>query len=241
MPRLIAVCTCSRSASSRTAARVTRATMASEEIASAIAGSVRWLDVGRGTRPPLPSAGNQPSCTANTRDQHDRGDERRQRGGDARWPTRVDGVQPAGPQPGQDAERDAEHADDQRSRTAPARRWSRCQAADQRGHVLPPASIEMPRLPCSALASQYQYWARNGCVEVVAAARGRRRWPAAAPGRRSAPTSALPGARYSDAEDHEAGDQQAGQTSIASRRSRNLRLRHQPTCRRGRSAHGANM
>ena len=22
--------------------------------------------------------------------------------------------------------------------------------------------IEMPRLPCSALSSQYQYWARNG-------------------------------------------------------------------------------
>ena len=41
MPRLIAVCTCSRSASSRIAARVTRATIASEASASATAGSVK--------------------------------------------------------------------------------------------------------------------------------------------------------------------------------------------------------
>ena len=41
MPRLTAVCTCSRPSSSRTEARVTRATIAIDEMARAIAGSVR--------------------------------------------------------------------------------------------------------------------------------------------------------------------------------------------------------
>ena len=47
MPRLTAVCTCSRRPSSRTDARVTRATIASEEMARALTNSVpvvapRW-------------------------------------------------------------------------------------------------------------------------------------------------------------------------------------------------------
>src|SRR6266566_507426 len=66
IPRLTAVCTCSRSPSPRTDALVTRATIASDEIASAKAGNVRCRMLS--TRPaPLPMAGNQPSFTANTR------------------------------------------------------------------------------------------------------------------------------------------------------------------------------
>jgi hypothetical protein len=64
-PRLTAVCTCSRPISSRTLTRVTRATMASADRASAIAGRVRCHS--RSSPPvPGPSAGNQPSFTANT-------------------------------------------------------------------------------------------------------------------------------------------------------------------------------
>ncbi len=65
MPRLMAVWTCSRSASSRIADRVTRATMASEDSASANAGSVKWRKL-LTKSVPLPSAGNQRSLTANS-------------------------------------------------------------------------------------------------------------------------------------------------------------------------------
>ena len=65
MPRLTAVWTCSRPSSSRTAARVTRATSAIDVIASAIAGSVR-CSIRPATPSPSPVAGNQPRFTANT-------------------------------------------------------------------------------------------------------------------------------------------------------------------------------
>ena len=66
MPRLTAVCTCSRSPSSRIEARVTRATIASDEMARAIAGSVKCrMLLARSV--PLPRAGNQRSLTANSR------------------------------------------------------------------------------------------------------------------------------------------------------------------------------
>ena len=65
MPRLSAVCTCSRANSSRTAARVTRATSATDDSASATAGSVRCRT--RSPNPsPSPIAGNQPSSATNT-------------------------------------------------------------------------------------------------------------------------------------------------------------------------------
>ena len=66
MPRLTAVCTCSRPISSRTATRVTRATSAIDVSASAIAGSVRCSDPVDERPRPSPSAGNQPRLTANT-------------------------------------------------------------------------------------------------------------------------------------------------------------------------------
>ena len=65
IPRLVAVCTCSRRSSSRTDVRVTRATRATAENANATAGSVRCLTWSKAPSP-VPSAGNQPSWTANT-------------------------------------------------------------------------------------------------------------------------------------------------------------------------------
>ena len=62
----MAVCTCSRPISSRTDERVTRATSATAVAANAMAGSVRWSIVPI-TPLPVPSAGNQPRLTENTR------------------------------------------------------------------------------------------------------------------------------------------------------------------------------
>src|SRR3954469_25870498 len=65
IPRLTAVCTCSRPISVRTATRVTRTTIAIADRASAIAGSVR-CQIRSATPVPAPSAGNQPRFTENT-------------------------------------------------------------------------------------------------------------------------------------------------------------------------------
>ena len=65
IPRLTAVCTCSRPISVRTATRVTRTTIAIALSASAIAGNVRCLIVSNPPSPE-PSAGNHPRLTENT-------------------------------------------------------------------------------------------------------------------------------------------------------------------------------
>ena len=65
-PRLTAVCTCSRSSSSRTAVLVTRVTSATDEAASARAGRIRWCERVDEARRRLPAPGTSGSFTANT-------------------------------------------------------------------------------------------------------------------------------------------------------------------------------
>ena len=112
MPRLTAVCTCSRSLSSRIAALVTRATMASEEIARAIAGSVKCRRL-LTKSVPLPSAGNQPSFTANTRISTIAATNAGM-AAEIAVTTRVQVSSEPGPQAGQDAQADPEHQDQHR-------------------------------------------------------------------------------------------------------------------------------
>ena len=133
MPRLIAVCTCSRSDSSRIADLVTRATIASDESASATAGSVRCrMLLTRSV--PLPRAGNQPSLTANSAISTNRGHERRDRGRD-RAGHQHRGIGEARAQARQHAQPDAENQDDHRGvEHQPGRGPD--PGRDQRGHVL---------------------------------------------------------------------------------------------------------
>src|ERR1700678_2684074 len=213
MPRLTAVCTCSRPASSRTAARVTRATMASEEIASAIAGRVRWRTLSRNPAP-LPSAGNQPSCTANTATSTIAA------ANDGRAavmavPTRVD----VSTQPGR------------RPASTPSPMPSRQMIRD--AYSTRPAEVAVQRVgqPVPVLGDER-------LVEVIPLLQGghaaRRQCPA--PGQRGQRGA---GREVHRAEDHEAGDQQAGEEHREPA-EQELAPAHQPTPPRL-FAHGANM
>src|SRR5215469_7102385 len=192
MPRLIAVCTCSRSASARTDALVTRETTASDDNASAIAGNVKWRTSDQ--KPvPLPSAGNQPSFTENTE---------------------ISAI--AATNDGNAAEIEVVtstlvSASPGRSAAMtplpiPTTRMISAAYRTSPPVVDIPAAItddtfsrmmiETPRLPCSALSSQYQYWAKNGWFKWYCASSTRTLdW-----GRPRPPESAEigpPGARWS--------------------------------------------
>jgi len=158
MPRLTAVWTCSFLDSSRMAARVTLATIASDETARATAGKVRCFTWSKNPTP-LPIEGNHCSCTAKTRISTIAATKA---GSDAeiavmtrtlesRRPGRRPDAMPR-PTPMAMIRIDA-------YRTSPAvveiRDAIRSETFSRR-------VIEIPRLPCSALVSQYQYWTRNG-------------------------------------------------------------------------------
>ena len=158
MPRLTAVCTCSRRPSSRTDARVTRATIASEEMARAIAGSVKCRTLLRKSVP-FPSAGNQPSLTANTR----MSTIAATKAGMAAETAVVTSVLVSNA-PGRSPERMPRPIPSATMiraayRTSPAVVQIRDAISVD---TFSRSVIEIPRFPCSAFLSQYQYWARNG-------------------------------------------------------------------------------
>ena len=157
IPRLTAVCTCSRSPSARIAARVTRATIASDAVARAMAGRVRCLTSLR--KPvPLPSAGNQRSFTANRMISTIAATNAGMAAETAvttrvlvsNLPCRSPDTTPR-PMPSTTMMRDA-------YRTSPAVVQIRDAISVD---TFSCSVIEIPRFPCSALPSQYQYWARN--------------------------------------------------------------------------------
>ncbi len=158
MPRLTAVCTCSRPASSRIAARVTRATMASDATASANAGSVKWRTL-LSKLVPFPSAGNQRSFTANSKISAIAATNAGMAAQTAvttsvlvsSRPGRSPDMMPR-PTPSTTMITDA-------YRTSPAVVQIRDAISVD---TFSRSVIEIPRFPCSALSSQYQYWARNG-------------------------------------------------------------------------------
>src|SRR4030081_428724 len=158
MPRLTAVWTCSRLDSSRIAARVTLATIASEETARANAGSVKCLTWSK--KPiPLPIDGNHWSCTANTRI---RTIAATNAGSDAE--TAVITSTLLSSRPGLKPERMPRLTPMAMIRieeysTNPAVVEIRDAISVE---TFSRSVMEIPRFPCTALLNQYQYWTRKG-------------------------------------------------------------------------------
>src|SRR5215472_3351921 len=216
IPRLTAVCTCSRRPSSRTDARVTLATIASEETARAIAGSVKCRTLSR--KPvPFPRAGNQPSFTANTRMSTIAATNAGMAAETAvvtsvpvsSFPGRRPETRPR-PIPSATMIRDA-------YRTSPAVVQIRDAISVD---TFSRSVIEIPRLPCSTLSSQYQYCATNGALRWYRCSRMR----TLLGGSDRPPDSAaigFPGARYTAAKMTKLATSRLI-SSMASRRATNL-------------------
>src|ERR1700761_6662902 len=215
MPRLTAVCTCSRSPSSRIEARVTRATIASDEMARAIAGSVKCrMLLARSV--PLPRAGNQLSLTANSRISTIAATNAGMAADTAvvtsvpvsRTPGRSPATMPM-PIPSTAMISDAYS-------TSPAVVQTR---EASKGDTFSRSVMEMPRFPCRALSSQYQYCARNDwfrwyrCSSTAMLLAGSDRPPDSA-------ATGFPGARYNAAKITKLAMSRLA-TSMASLRAKN--------------------
>src|SRR3954471_23605279 len=216
IPRLTAVCTCSRPSSVRTATRVTRTTIAIADSASAIAGSVR-CQIRAATAVPAPSAGNQPRFTENT----DSSTIAATNEGTAAS-TLVDATIDVSSAPRRNPDTTPRPTPNSTIKSpAYATRPSVTPTlAPITDITLPRKAIDVPRSPCStALPSQSTYRTRNGssrwyCARsCVTASAGSVRPPVSV-------DSGSPGARSSDPKMTKL-DTSSAATSIAARRATN--------------------
>ena len=191
-PRLTAVCTCSRSSSSRTAARVTRVTSATDVAASASAGSVRcWSQ----SRKPVARPQCREPAQLHREDelQHHRGGEggHRRRHGRDQSTLRVDAAAAAAHRRSRAPPR---HDDDHHEVAAPGSRVTPIRCADQ-GRDAPRAGGSTDRGHRAAPRQPVPVPDQERLVEVVARARAARSPAGRVPARRSASAIGLPGAR----------------------------------------------